>query len=348
MKTAPIMAQMARFPDTFQQILIHTGQHYDYNMSKVFFDDLDMPPPDEYLKVGSGSHAEQTARTMLAFEPVVLKHQPDWVMVVGDVNSTLACTLVCAKLGIPVAHVEAGLRSRDWTMPEEVNRVLTDQVASLLFTPSRDADSNLIGEGIPPGKIRFVGNVMIDTLVKMLPNTESRTLLDDLELTSQRYLLITLHRPANVDDPVVLLDITEALDDVSQRYPVVFPVHPRTRQRIMQLGFTPSRSSIHWLDPLGYLDFLTLVRSATLVITDSGGLQEETTYLGLPCLTVRPNTERPVTVEIGTNRLVPSQRDALITAVEQVMGGDFKGGQIPEGWDGMAAQRIVNIMCSVT
>ncbi|MEW5985870.1 MAG: UDP-N-acetylglucosamine 2-epimerase (non-hydrolyzing) [Chloroflexota bacterium] len=344
MKTAPIMAVMGRYPADFDQVLVHTGQHYDYNMSKVFFEDLEMPPPNDFLNVGSGSHAEQTARTILAFEPVLLKHRPDWVMVVGDVNSTLACALVCAKLGVPVAHVEAGLRSRDWTMPEEVNRVLTDQMAGLLFTPSRDGDANLLAEGIASERIRFVGNVMMDTLVRMLPKAQGRGLLRGLDLKGQRYIVVTLHRPSNVDDPAVLREIIQALYEVSHHWPVVFPVHPRSRQRIDQLCLSANGAAVRWLEPLGYLDFLSLVRSAGLVITDSGGLQEETTYLGIPCLTVRPNTERPITVEIGTNRLVASQREALVAAVEAVIHGDVKPGQVPEGWDGRAAERIVGVM----
>lgn len=344
MKTAPIMAQMARYPADFDQVLVHTGQHYDYNMSKVFFEDLGMPPPNDFLNVGSGSHAEQTARAMLAFEPVLRQHRPDWVMVVGDVNSTLACALVCAKLGVPVAHVEAGLRSRDWTMPEEVNRILTDQMADLLFTPSRDGDANLLAEGIAPDRIRFVGNVMIDTLVRMLPKSQGRGLLRGLDLKGRRYIVVTLHRPSNVDDPAVLREVIQALYEVSHYWPVVFPVHPRSRQRIDQLCLSTNGAAVRWLEPLGYLDFLSLVRSAGLVITDSGGLQEETTYLGIPCLTVRPNTERPITVEIGTNRLVASQREALVAAVEAVVHGDVKPGRIPEGWDGKAAERIVDVM----
>jgi len=328
--------------DAFQQVLVHTGQHYDDEMSRIFFTDLKMPSEDEFLGVGSGTHAEQTARVMLAFEPVLLKHRPDWVMIVGDVNSTLACALVCAKLGVHVAHVEAGLRSWDRGMPEEINRLLTDQICDLLFTPSQDADANLLREGIDAQKIHFVGNVMIDTLVKMLPRAKAQPTLEEMGLEQGSYMLVTLHRPANVDQPQTLGQILSALGTVAQKLPVIFPVHPRTRKNMQ--AFDLQAEGVRFLEPLGYLEFLALTASAGLVLTDSGGIQEETTYLGVPCLTVRPNTERPVTVEIGTNRLVTSQGRAILEAVEAILEGQIKLGACPPLWDGRAAERIVDVM----
>jgi len=282
MKTAPIMAEMSHYPDHFQQVLVHTGQHYDDNMSKIFLEDLEMPSPDKYLNVGSGTHTEQTARIMVAFEPVVLRYRPDWVMVVGDVNSTLACALVCAKIGVKIAHIEAGLRSRDHSMPEEINRLLTDHIADLLFTPSKDASANLLREGISPSRIHFVGNVMIDTLIKMLPKALNRKIVATMGLKYKKYVLVTLHRPSNVDDPDTLKEIFEALKRISKLMPVIFPVHPRTRQNVEGLKLLSLNSRVKLTQPLGYLDFLALMHSARLVLTDSGGIQEETTYLGVP------------------------------------------------------------------
>jgi UDP-N-acetylglucosamine 2-epimerase (non-hydrolysing) len=342
MKVAPLLSAMQARGAAFEQALVHTGQHYDYQMSRVFFEELDMPEPDEFLEVGSGTHAEQTARVMLAFEPVLLKHRPDWVMVVGDVNSTLACTLTCSKLGVRVAHVEAGLRSWDRGMPEEINRLLTDQIADLLFTPSRYGDTNLLREGIAPEKIRFVGNVMIDTLVKLLPRALARPIRADLGLEKGRFVLVTLHRPSNVDDPQTLQEILSALGELGRKLPVIFPVHPRTKKNIQVAGL--DTQGIRLLEPLGYLDFLSLTYAAGLVLTDSGGIQEETTYLGVPCLTLRPSTERPVTVDVGTNRLVASRRQDILAAVAGVTLGERGKGQIPELWDGHAAERITTIM----
>lgn len=352
MKVAPIMREMATYPQCFEQILVHTGQHYDTNMSSVFFDELELPQPDVNLGVGSGSHAYQTAQVMLRFEPVVLDYRPDWVIVVGDVNSTLACALVCSKLGIRVAHVEAGLRSFDRTMPEEINRVLTDHIADLLFTTEPSANENLRREGIPVEKIRFVGNVMVDTLVRLLPRAERRWKVlrytlnipcSDSDL--QRYVLVTLHRPSNVDDPRILREIMLALDELAHEVPVIFPVHPRTRQRITEASLQPSTYNLQLIEPLGYLDFLALQAHASLVITDSGGVQEETTYLEVPCLTVRANTERPITLEVGTNRLVDRNKEAIIEAASAALDGSSKGGNTrPEFWDGRAAQRIVAIL----
>lgn len=345
MKIAPIMRQMAEEPAFFQQTLVHTGQHYNDNMSDVFFEELELPKPDTNLGVGSGTHAQQTARVMLGFESVVMEYKPDWVVVVGDVNSTLACALVCAKLGIKVAHVEAGLRSFDKSMPEEYNRLLTDQIAEILFTPSEDADSNLLREGIPLDRIHFVGNVMIDTLIYLLPKSEKNWDVWQNKLKLKDFILVTLHRPANVDDPATLLQIVEALQQIGQEIPVIFPVHPRTQQRLKsQRNWAEYSSVLHLIDPLGYLDFLALERHASLVLTDSGGVQEETTYLGVPCLTVRPNTERPVTITYGTNRLVEAKRDVLINAAKKLLQNKLTvPRQCPPLWDGKAAERIVQV-----
>jgi UDP-N-acetylglucosamine 2-epimerase (non-hydrolysing) len=345
-KVAPIMAEMAKQPDRFHQVLVHTGQHYDYNMSQIFFEELEVPTPDEFLNVGSGSHAAQTAAVMTAFEPVVLKHRPDWVIVVGDVNSTVACALVCSKLGVRVAHVEAGLRSRDRTMPEEINRLLTDQISDLLFTPSRDGDENLLREGVDAAKIHFVGNVMIDTLVKMLPKATNRSILTELGLKPQEHVLVTLHRPSNVDDPSVLKEILRALVEISRKRPVLFPVHPRTRDRIKNLGIVLPDTTLRLMEPLGYLDFLAVMNSAGLVITDSGGVQEETTFLGVPCLTARPNTERPITITSGTNRLVESRCEAIVNGVQESLGRAKQMLKKPEFWDGRTAGRIVDAIAS--
>lgn len=301
MKIAPIMREMAKHPDQLEQILVHTGQHYDANMSQVFFEELDLPRPDVNLDVGSGTHAWQTAQIMQRFETVLMDYKPDWVLVPGDVNSTIACALVAGKMGVKVAHVEAGLRSFDRTMPEEINRVLTDQISDLLLTPSRDADENLLREGIAPEKIRFVGNVMIDTLVRLLPKAEVRwpPLRDQYHL--DHYILVTLHRPSNVDEPETLTEIMAALMEISRKIPVLFPVHPRTRSRISTLDLPHNNNRLILTEPMGYLDFLALQMHAALLLTDSGGIQEESTYLGIPCLTARSNTERPVTVTHGTN-----------------------------------------------
>jgi UDP-N-acetylglucosamine 2-epimerase (non-hydrolysing) len=346
-KVAPIMAEMAKQPDRFAQLLVHTGQHYDYNMSQVFFEHLDMSAPTEFLNVGSGSHAVQTAGVMTAFEPVLLKHRPDWVIVVGDVNSTLACALVCSKLGVRVAHVEAGLRSRDRSMPEEINRLMTDQICDLLFTSSREGDENLIREGVGPEKIHFVGNVMIDTLVKMLPKALQRPTLSNLGLKPRQYILVTLHRPSNVDDPQVLRGLLEALAELSRQTEVIFPVHPRTRSRIEGLGMQLPNTTLNLLDPLGYLDFLAVMNGAGLVVTDSGGVQEETTFLGVPCLTARPNTERPITITEGTNRLTNSRCDDLVQGARELLHGSGYTPRRLEMWDGQAAKRIVTTMLNL-
>jgi UDP-N-acetylglucosamine 2-epimerase (non-hydrolysing) len=350
MKMAPIIEAMRRHPKFFDHRLVHTGQHYDERMSQAFFVDLGMPRPDIDLNVGSGSHAEQAARIMVAFEKVCESEKPDLVIVVGDVNSTMACTITARKLGIRVAHVEAGLRSRDMTMPEEINRLCTDVLCDYLFTTDRFADENLLREGIPRDRIFFVGNVMIDTLVKHRAMAERLTLMDDLGLESGRFATLTLHRPSNVDDRETLLGILEALSEISRELPIVFPIHPRTRKMAEQFGFgrffeSGGRARGLWLtEPLGYLEFLHLNMNARMVLTDSGGLQEETTVLGVPCITLRHNTERPITCTDGTNRLVGSSKEKIIAAARAVLGGERVSGKVPEKWDGRAADRIVEVL----
>jgi UDP-N-acetylglucosamine 2-epimerase (non-hydrolysing) len=342
MKAAPLIRKMEE-SGAFSQVLVHIGQHYDSSMSQVFFDELELPRPDINLDVGSGTHAWQTAQIMMRFEPVLLEYAPDWVCVPGDVNSTLECALVGGKLGVNVAHIEAGPRSFDRTMPEEINRMVTDRLSSLVFTPSSDADENLRREGVPARKIHRVGNIMIDTLVRLLPKAETAWRKMEDRRPASEYALATLHRPSNVDNSSTLHEILQAFEEIGKRLPVIFPVHPRTRQRIASIGFQSSGGSTQFIDPLGYLEFLALQRHARLVLTDSGGVQEETTYLGVPCLTLRPNTERPVTVTIGTNRLVESKREAIVAAVGQVLEETAGGrvGSVPELWDGMTAERIV-------
>jgi UDP-N-acetylglucosamine 2-epimerase (non-hydrolysing) len=351
MKVAPIVEAMKRRGTEFAPLVVHTGQHYDEQMSEAFFRDLGLPAPDIHLGVGSGSHATQTAAVMERFEPVVLRERPDWVVVVGDVNSTLACALVCAKLLVPVAHVEAGLRSRDRTMPEEVNRVLTDRIADLLLTPSQDADRNLLAEGIEPHRIRLVGNVMIDSLFKQLGHTEGSKVRERLGLVDREYAVMTLHRPSNVDDATTLSQILAAVGRVGRRLPVIFPVHPRTRARMEEfglLGRPEEMNGLRLVEPLGYLDFLRLYSGAQLVLTDSGGIQEETTALGVPCLTLRENTERPITVEMGTNVVVGTDPTRIIEAAEVALERKRAGTEmrVPPLWDGHAAERIVEALAS--
>ena len=338
MKVAPVLAALQSRPGVVQT-LIHTGQHYDANMSDIFFQQLGMPSPDVNLEVGSGTHATQTADIMTRLEPVVTGIKPDIVLVYGDVNSTVAAALVCAKLGVRVGHVEAGLRSFDRTMPEEINRLVTDQLADLLFTPSEDGDQNLQKEGVAPEKIHCVGNVMIDSLVRLLPLAKKCS----TDGFPERYALVTLHRPSNVDDSASLKGILEALLEVSRRIAVVFPVHPRTRQRIADLGVP--LGNLHLSEPLPYVEFLALQSRATAVLTDSGGIQEETTYLGVPCLTLRSNTERPVTVTMGTNILVGQDRQKLTSELTKILDGKAKRGQAPPLWDGRAGDRIAELLC---
>lgn len=352
MKVAPIVAAMKKRPDRFQPLVLHTGQHYDASMSDAFFADLDLPNPDIHLGVGSGTHAVQTAAVMERFEPVVIREQPDWVLVVGDVNSTLACALVCVKLGIKVAHVEAGLRSRDRTMPEEINRLLTDQIADLLLTTSEDADRNLLAEGVPAERIRFVGNVMIDSLMKNLERAKRSSIKTQLGLSERTYAVLTLHRPSNVDYKQTFERILDALEKISSSLPIIFPVHPRTRKTIADLGLSDrvqSMTNLRLIDPLGYFDFLSLYSTARLVLTDSGGIQEETTSLGIPCLTLRENTERPVTVELGTNVIVGTDTEKIVTAANAALNGASSSrlSQVPL-WDGHAAERILDVLEEVT
>jgi UDP-N-acetylglucosamine 2-epimerase (non-hydrolysing) len=350
MKVAPILHILAA--GGHRPILVHTGQHYDAGMSDAFFRDLELPQPDHHLGVGSGTHAEQTARVMTAFEPVLLADRPDWVVVVGDVNSTLACALVTAKLraglGCRIAHVEAGLRSHDWRMPEEVNRVLTDRMADLLLTPSRDALPNLLAEGIEPERVVFVGNVMIDTLFQHLPAARVLGMPARLGLERGCYVLSTVHRPSNVDDPVTLRAILEALAEAARSFPVVLPLHPRTRRSIAAFGLADLVGGLRLMEPIGYTEMLSLTEGAAAVLTDSGGLQEETTALGVPCVTLREQTERPITVVEGTNRMAPWPLSAggVIRAFGAAVaeGRAEPGERCPEGWDGHAAARILSAL----
>ena len=344
MKIAPIYAEMKRRESEFSPFIVHTGQHYDERMSAFFFDDLGMPEPDVYLGVGSGSHAEQTAKIMLKFEPVVWREKPDWVVVVGDVNSTIACALVCSKLGVRVAHVEAGLRSRDRTMPEEINRILTDSISDLLLTPSADANENLAAEGICEKKVKLVGNVMIDSLLHNLELAKSSKISEELELTEKEYAVLTLHRPSNVDERDTFAGIIDALLEISAEIPIVFPAHPRTTGRIEEFGFSGmiERSDLRIIEPLGYLDFQKLMSGARFVLTDSGGLQEETTALGIPCLTLRENTERPITIEMGTNVLVGTDGEQISKGAFEILSSSdaVENAQVPPLWEGKTAGRI--------
>ena len=337
MKVGPVLNALKSRKNVVQT-LVHTGQHYDANMSDIFFEQLGIPAPDVNLAVGSGSHARQTAEIMTRFEPVLLERAPDVVLVYGDVNSTVATALVCAKLGVRVGHVEAGLRSFDRTMPEEINRLVTDQLADMLYTPSEDGDLNLQREGIAKDKIFRVGNVMIDSLVKLLPVARRQT----REGLPERYALVTLHRPANVDDSPTLKRILQSLLEVNRDLSVVFPAHPRTRQRISEFGLNAEQLRV--LDPLPYIDFLGLQSRATVVITDSGGIQEESTYLGVPCLTLRENTERPVTVTLGTNVLVGRDPEKLRSELALVLAGKAKKGSVPSLWDGNTGERIAALL----
>lgn len=346
MKIAPLMRAYRAHP-TIKPLLVHTGQHYDPNMSDLFFRQLQIPEPDINLEVGSASHAVQTAEIMKRFEPVVLEHQPDWVVVVGDVNSTIACALVATKLGVKVAHVEAGLRSFDRSMPEEINRVLTDSISDLLFVTEPSGVENLQKEGVAAEKIHFPGNVMIDTLKANREAAEKSDVLGRLALSAGAYNVVTLHRPSNVDDPVIFGRIVAAIDEVQRDLPVVFPIHPRTLANMKRLGFTDrfaAMANLKVIEPLGYLDFLKLTANAAVVLTDSGGIQEETTILGVWCLTLRENTERPVTITQGTNELVGTDTDRIIAAYRSRRAAGSARRPVPEKWDGHAAERIAAIL----
>lgn len=346
MKIAPIMEAFNAHPG-IEPLLVHTGQHYDEKMSDLFFRELGIPEPDINLEVGSASHAVQTAEIMKAFEPVCLEHKPDCVLVVGDVNSTIACGLVAAKLGIKLVHVEAGLRSGDRTMPEEINRLLTDSISDLLFCTEPSGVENLRREGVANGKVHMVGNVMIDTLLKNRGKAEQSSVLEDMGLEPGGYATMTLHRPSNVDDPKAFAGILGAIECIQRDLPIVFPIHPRTRKNISALGFqnrVEGMSNLRLVDPIGYLDFLKLNANAKLVLTDSGGLQEETTILRVPCITIRENTERPVTCDVGSNQLVGTSTDAILGAYERIQSGKYKQAGIPDLWDGRAAVRIAEIL----
>jgi UDP-N-acetylglucosamine 2-epimerase (non-hydrolysing) len=354
MKMAPLYDEFAMYPDKFIVKLVHTGQHYDDSMSKLFFLDLKMPKPDIFLEVGSGSHGEQTARVMERYEKYLLDDKPDIVFVAGDVNSTMACALDAAKLHYQVAHVEAGLRSYDRTMPEEINRLVTDQIADYLLVPSLDAEANLLREGIAKEKIHLVGNIMIDSLVKHKELAERSYTLRELGLQEgrdiEKYCLVTLHRPSNVDEKTGLETILDAFSTISKQIKIVFPMHPRTQKSVRRFGLEKALNSMPDLiitEPLGYLDFLHLELNADFVITDSGGIQEETTFLQIPCLTLRENTERPITLSEGTNQLVQLDREHIITAAEEILKGNRKKGNVPKYWDGKTSERIVEIFSKV-
>lgn len=350
MKAAPIHKAFNQFSILNSQFSIanmicHTGQHYDEKMSKIFFDELELPTPDFYLGVGGGSHAEQTAGIMIEFEKVLLTEKPDLVIVVGDVNSTIACALTAVKLGVKVAHVESGLRSFDRTMPEEINRILTDSISDFLFVTEKSGIENLQKEGIPGEKVFFVGNVMIDSLINFLPKIERSTAISDYKLKPKSYCLITLHRPSNVDNKENLTKIVELLNGLSINNRIVFPVHPRTKKNLENydlLKYLNHNTIV--TDPLGYLDFIALLKDSCFVLTDSGGIQEESTYLGIPCITLRTTTERPATVEIGTNYLVGENINSARKFITKIMSGNSKKGKIPELWDGHAAERIVKVL----
>ena len=354
MKMAPILRAMRKRPE-LQPALIHTGQHYDASLSDIFFEQLDMPHPDIHLEVGSGSHAQQTARVLERMEEVLIagpksNDKPfDQLLVVGDVNSTLAATLAAAKLNIPVAHVEAGLRSRDRTMPEEVNRLMTDAVADLLLVSEPEGVDNLRAEGHPESRIHLVGNVMIDTLFSQLEAARSLNELEPLGIPAGQYAIVTLHRPSNVDHPEVLKKLVEVLVDLSARLPVVFPIHPRTKAKLTEFGLMKRLQQtphIHCLPSIGYREFLCFTSQAKVIVTDSGGLQEESTALGIPCLTMRSNTERPITVTEGTSTLIGHDVDFLSEQLEAVLDGSYKQGHCPELWDGKASERIIEVLAT--
>ena len=345
-KIAPILEAMAEVPAIVPS-LVHTGQHYDQEMSRVFFEDLKIPEPVFFLGVGSGTHAQQTARVMLEFEKVLEQERPDLVVVVGDFNSTLACALVAAKLLIPVAHVESGLRSFDRTMPEEINRILTDHLSDYLFTPSEDANENLLREGIAAVNIHLAGNVMIDTLRRYEGVARAKRAAETLGLSPRGYAVLTLHRPSNVDDPKTFAGLLDGLEGILPRLPIVFPIHPRSRRRLLEFGLDARIGSLRNLqlcDPVGYLTFLSLMMDSRFVMTDSGGIQEETTALGIPCLTLRENTERPVTVRMGTNVVVGTRPERIVAEVRRILEEDRRNGETPPLWDGHTAPRIVEVL----
>ena len=345
MKMAPLYKEFTKFKNEFEIKLIHTGQHYDERMSKFFFDDLQMPKPDEYLEVGSGTHGKQTAKIMERYEEVLLKDKPDLVIVAGDVNSTSACAIDAVKLHIPVAHLEAGLRSFARSMPEEINRILTDAISNYLLTPSIDGNENLVAEGVSKDKIFFVGNIMIDSLMQYQNKAKNSDILDRIDVKDD-YALITLHRPSNVDNKEGLLTILNAFEEISKSISLIFPIHPRTTKQIQTFELeekVKKMKNLHLVPPVGYYDFLKLQMDAKFILTDSGGIQEESTYFGVPCLTLRPNTERPITITQGTNTLVKLETDDIINEAKKILSGNIKKGSIPKYWDGKTAERIVKI-----
>ena len=345
MKVAPIHFEFSKYLNSIQHLICHTGQHYDEKMSKIFFEELGLPQPHFYLGVGSGSHAVQSAQIMIEFEKVLVDEKPDLVIVVGDVNSTIACSLTAKKLQIPVAHVEAGLRSFDRTMPEEINRILTDSIADFLFVTEQSGLDNLRKEGVDENKIFFTGNVMIDSLIQNMQKIDASKILQLFKLNTSGYLLCTLHRPSNVDNKESLEKIITVLNQYAQNHRIIFPVHPRTRTKMIDFGIGINLSeNLILCDPIGYIDFLCLIKNASLIITDSGGIQEETTYLGVPCVTLRDNTERPVTLEIGTNYLAGTDITKMNGLVSEILNGKTKKGTIPPLWDGKAAERITTVI----
>lgn len=339
MKMAPVFNAIKKYK--IQQKIVHTGQHYSDNMSEIFFQELKIKKPDVNLHIGSASHANQVANIMIEFEKVILKEKPNLVIVYGDINSTMATSLVCAKLGIKIAHVEAGLRSGDLSMPEEINRIVTDRLSSIFFTPSKDANSNLIKEGVKKNNIKFVGNVMIDTLINFLPQiTKNQSILKKYK----QYGVVTLHRPSNVDNQKQLKKIIEKINEVSKKITLIFPVHPRTQQKLNKIKNTKVNKNIIITDPLGYLEFLNLIYYCKFVITDSGGIQEETTYLKIPCLTLRPNTERPITIKLGSNTLINENFNFLTKKIDEILKNKYKKSEKPKYWDGKASKRIAKII----
>ena len=349
MKMAPLYRELSLSSNRYEPQIIHTGQHYDEQMSKLFFNDLAMPEPSAYLNVGSGTQGKQTARIIERYEDLILAgDKPDLVIVAGDVNSTIACALVAKKLYIPVAHLEAGLRSYDDRMPEEINRVLTDRISDILLTPSLDANKNLEKEGIDPEKIYFVGNIMIDSLVAHKDKAENSNIFHQLNMSpNEKYALVTLHRPSNVDEYEGLKMLLTSLEKIGRKIKIIFPMHPRTRKNIYELGlssFLNTNSDVIFTDPLGYLDFLKLEMNAKFILTDSGGIQEESTYFGVPCLTLRENTERPITITEGTNHLVDLNVESIVNSAREIIEGNVKQGKIPKYWDGKTAKRIVKVL----
>lgn len=345
MKVAPIAREFAKYKDKFEHLIVHTGQHYDEKMSKIFFDELEIPKPDINLEIGSGNHGEQTGKVMIEFEKVCLQEKPDLVLVYGDVNSTIAAALVASKLHIKIGHVEAGLRSFDRTMPEEINRILTDAISDILFTPSPDGDENLLKEGVSKEKIHMVGDIMVDSLLFNKDKAAKLNIASFLGLENKKYALLTLHRPSNVDSKENMEKIFAALKVISQEIPIIFPIHPRTAKMLEEFVLLKG-VNIKVVQPLGYLEFLNLMMNCKLMFTDSGGIQEETTVLGIPCLTLRDTTERPITLTHGTNTLVWNDTDKIIKEAKKILEGQEKNGNCPDYWDGKTAERIVEIIDS--